>query len=86
MKLETLVSTTALRQGAVDAKRAEALGYDGVLTPETGHDPFATYDELVPKLLKHYGGVTTRAALELPARTPQEEATARRIITELQSA
>ncbi|MBI5287528.1 MAG: TIGR03617 family F420-dependent LLM class oxidoreductase [Chloroflexi bacterium] len=46
----------------------------------------ATYDELVPKLLKHYGGVTTRAAMALPARTPEEEGTARRIITELQSA
>jgi probable F420-dependent oxidoreductase len=46
----------------------------------------ATYDELVPRLLKHYGGVTTRAALALPARTADEEATARRIIGELQSA
>lgn len=46
----------------------------------------ATYDDLVPALLKHYGGVTTRAALGLPARTPEEEATARRIIGELQSA
>lgn len=40
MKIETGVSTTDLRQAAEDARRAEALGYDGVLTPETGHDPF----------------------------------------------
>jgi probable F420-dependent oxidoreductase len=40
MKVETMVSTTDLRQAAEDARRAEALGYDGVLTPETGHDPF----------------------------------------------
>ena len=32
-----------------------------------------TYDELVPKLLKHYGGLTTRAAFAIPARTPEEE-------------
>ena len=46
----------------------------------------ATYDDLVPKLLKHYGGVTTRAALALPSRTPDDEATTRRIIAELQAA
>lgn len=40
MKVETAVSTTDLRQAMEDARRAEALGYDGVLTPETGHDPF----------------------------------------------
>ncbi len=39
MKVETIVSTD-LARAADDARRAEALGYDGVLTPETGHDPF----------------------------------------------
>jgi probable F420-dependent oxidoreductase len=39
MKVETIISTD-LAQAPEDAKRAEALGYDGVLTPETGHDPF----------------------------------------------
>ena len=39
MKVETMVSLD-LAQSAETAKRAEALGYDGVLTPETGHDPF----------------------------------------------
>lgn len=39
MKIETMVGPD-LRRAAEDAKRAEALGYDGVLTPETGHDPF----------------------------------------------
>ena len=39
MKVETMVSLD-LRHAGETAKRAEALGYDGVLTPETGHDPF----------------------------------------------
>ena len=43
MKLETMVSTTDLRQAGEDAKRAEAMGYDGVLTPETGHDPVTLF-------------------------------------------
>ncbi|MDZ4277504.1 MAG: LLM class flavin-dependent oxidoreductase, partial [Dehalococcoidia bacterium] len=29
-----------LSQVAQSAKRSEALGYDGAITPETGHDPF----------------------------------------------
>ena len=29
-----------LSQTAEGARRAEALGYDGAITPETGHDPF----------------------------------------------
>ncbi len=39
MKVETM-ATLDLSRTAEDAKRAEALGYDGLLTPETGHDPF----------------------------------------------
>lgn len=39
MKVETIVSTD-LTRAAADAQRAEALGFDGILTPETGHDPF----------------------------------------------
>ena len=39
MKVEAGVSTD-LKQAPIDAQRAEALGYDGVITPETGRDPF----------------------------------------------
>ncbi|MBI2723877.1 MAG: TIGR03617 family F420-dependent LLM class oxidoreductase [Chloroflexi bacterium] len=39
MKLETGVSLD-MTKTAEDARRAEALGYDGVITPETGRDPF----------------------------------------------
>jgi probable F420-dependent oxidoreductase len=39
VKIETMVDLDLTRSGE-SAKRAEALGYDGVLTPETGHDPF----------------------------------------------
>src|SRR5438270_4746074 len=39
MKVETMASLDMTRTAA-DAERAERLGYDGVLTPETGHDPF----------------------------------------------
>ena len=37
--VETMASLDMTRTAA-DAERAERLGYDGVLTPETGHDPF----------------------------------------------
>ena len=46
----------------------------------------ATYDELVPKLLKHYGGTTTRAAFAIPARTPEDEQRLRGMIKQLQEA
>lgn len=39
MKVETMASLD-LSRTAEEAKRAEDLGYDGLLTPETGHDPF----------------------------------------------
>ncbi len=39
MKVETVLPLD-LSQVAEAAKRIEALGYDGALTPETGHDPF----------------------------------------------
>lgn len=39
MKVETIIAAD-MAQAAAGAQRAEALGYDGVLTPETGHDPF----------------------------------------------
>ena len=45
-----------------------------------------TYDELVPKVLKHYGGVTTRAAFGIPARTPEEVETLKSMIKQLQAA
>lgn len=46
----------------------------------------ATYDELVPSLLKHYGGVTTRAAFAIPTRTAEDEERLRGMIAALQAA
>jgi probable F420-dependent oxidoreductase len=46
----------------------------------------ATYDELVPKVLKHYGGITTRAAFSIPVRSPEDEATLKSMIAQLQAA
>jgi probable F420-dependent oxidoreductase len=46
----------------------------------------ATYDNLVPKALEHYGGVTTRAAFGIPTRTPEDEQTLRGMISQLQQA
>lgn len=39
MKVETILPVD-LSQVAAAARRIEGLGYDGALTPETGHDPF----------------------------------------------
>ena len=39
MKVDTAL-TLDLAQAPEAARKAEALGYDGVFTPETGHDPF----------------------------------------------
>jgi hypothetical protein len=46
----------------------------------------ATYDDLVPKLLKHYGGVTTRAAFGIPVRGPEDEEALKSMIRQLQAA
>jgi probable F420-dependent oxidoreductase len=46
----------------------------------------ATYDNLVPKVLKHYGGITTRAAFGIPARSPEDETALRAMIQQLQRA
>src|SRR3990172_2300025 len=40
MKVDTGLPVNDLRQVAEAARRAEALGYDGAFTPETGNDPF----------------------------------------------
>jgi len=40
MKIETSVEGRALRDVPEAARRAEALGYDGITTSQTGHDPF----------------------------------------------
>ncbi|OGO53273.1 MAG: hypothetical protein A2148_09095 [Chloroflexi bacterium RBG_16_68_14] len=40
MKVDTGLPVGDLSQVAEAARRAEALGYDGAFTPETGHDPF----------------------------------------------
>jgi probable F420-dependent oxidoreductase len=60
MKVETMVDLDLTRSGE-SAKRAEALGYDGVLTPETGHDPF------LPLLLagEHTSSVTLGTAVAI---------------------
>jgi len=42
MKVDTVLPLD-LSQVAEAAKRAEALGYDGAFTPETGHDPFLAH-------------------------------------------
>jgi probable F420-dependent oxidoreductase len=46
----------------------------------------ATHDDLVPKVLKHYGGITTRAAFGIPTRSPEDEAALRSMIQQLQRA
>jgi len=46
----------------------------------------ATYDELVPKLLKHYGGAVTRAAFAIPTPTPEDEERLKTMIRQLQAA
>jgi probable F420-dependent oxidoreductase len=46
----------------------------------------ATYDELIPKLLKHYRGVTSGAAFGIPVRTPEDEATLKDMIKQLKAA
>ena len=46
----------------------------------------ATYDDLVPKLLKHYGGVTSRAAFGIPTKSAEDEATLKGMIRQLQAA
>ena len=40
MKIDASVMTADLRSVAEQARRIEALGYDGLLTAETQHDPF----------------------------------------------
>jgi probable F420-dependent oxidoreductase len=40
MKVDTALPVADLRQVADAARRAEAMGFDGAFTPETGHDPF----------------------------------------------
>ena len=50
------------------SKRGEWAAMSEMITDDMLEEfcTIATYDELVPKLLKHYGGVTTRAALAHP--------------------
>ena len=40
MKVETGIPTNDLRAAAESARRLEALGYDGIVTPEIKNDPF----------------------------------------------
>src|SRR5688572_16466770 len=40
MKVETGIPIDDLRKVPAAAQEAEALGFDGVVTPETQHDPF----------------------------------------------
>jgi probable F420-dependent oxidoreductase len=40
VKVETLIPAGNLADFAAPARMAEELGYDGVVVPETGHDPF----------------------------------------------
>ena len=46
----------------------------------------ATYDNLVPEVLKHYGGVTSRAVFGIPTRSPEDEERLKSMIKQLQSA
>ena len=70
------------------SKRGEWAAMSEMITDDMLEEfcTIATYDELVPKLLKHYGGVTTRAALAIPTSTPEDEATLRSMIQQLQDA
>ena len=43
MKVDTGLPIHDLSRVPEAAQRAEALGYDGALTPETGHDPFLAH-------------------------------------------
>ena len=45
-----------------------------------------TYDEIVPKLIKHYGGITSRAGFAIPTRSPEDEQRLSSMIKELQAA
>jgi probable F420-dependent oxidoreductase len=40
MKIDTVLPLDDLAKVPEQARRIEALGYDGAVTPETGHDPF----------------------------------------------
>ncbi len=40
MRVETLLMGNSIEQIAAAARKAEELGYDGVITVEAGHDPF----------------------------------------------
>ena len=70
------------------SKRGEWAAMSELITDDMLEEfcTIATYDDLVPKLLKHYGGVTTRAALGIPVHTPEDEATLKSMIDQLHSA
>lgn len=40
MKVDQLLPASSVREGAAYAQWAESLGFDGLFTAETGHDPF----------------------------------------------
>jgi probable F420-dependent oxidoreductase len=40
MKVETSIETRSLRDAPAVARKAEEMGYDGIVTSQTGHDPF----------------------------------------------
>jgi len=40
MKVETSIETGSLRDAPAVARKAEEMGYDGIVTSQTGHDPF----------------------------------------------
>jgi probable F420-dependent oxidoreductase len=42
-----------------------------------------TYDQIVPRLIARFGGITTSVSLDLPYGTPDEEARARELIAQL---
>jgi probable F420-dependent oxidoreductase len=69
------------------SKRGEWAAMSELITDEMLEQfcTIATYDDLVPKLLKHYGGVTTRAGFGIPAQTPQDEELLASLIKQLQA-
>ena len=40
MRLETAVVAPSIQDLADYARRMEEMGYDSIVTPEAGHDPF----------------------------------------------
>ena len=71
MKVDTGLPIHDLSRVPEAAQRAEALGYDGALTPETGHDPFLAHAPAAERTERI--GLGTAVAIAFP-RSPMTTA------------